>query len=117
MAGGLKAIAFPDGQYGTTGGGTIVREPETRQQTDFDTGKPKFYDDGKPMWQLLVAVQTTEKDPTNLHDDGIRGFYIKGQMRDAVKAAILAAGAAGINQGGELFITYVADKPNATGRG
>lgn len=117
MGGGVKSAAFPDQQFGTTVGGMVVRDPQARQQTDFDTGKPKFYDDGKPAMQTVVHVQTAERDPADPTDDGVRAFYIKGQMTDAVRSAVRAARERGVKTGGQLFVTYVRDEPNSRGRG
>lgn len=117
MGGGVKSASFPDQKYGTTVGGEIIREPELRQQTDFDDGKPKFYDNGDPMMQIIVHVQTTMRDPANPEDDGVRAFYIKAQMLQAVRTAVRAAGGAGLAQGGHLTIRYERDEPNSRGRG
>lgn len=117
MGGGVKSAAFPEKQYGTTVGGFIVRDPELRQQTDFDDGKPKFYDNGDPMMQIVVHVQTDLRDPSDPEDDGVRAFYIKAQMLAAVRTAVRAAGGRGMEIGGHLTITYERDEPNSRGRG
>lgn len=114
MTGGHKAAAFPDQQFGTVVGGPIVEKPRTEQQRDFDSGQPKFYDDGNPMWQIVVAVQT---DQTGDDDDGIRAFYLKSQMKKAVQDAVRRAGAGRLDVGGVLQIRYLRDEPNSRGRG
>lgn len=113
MGGGVKSAAFTT--PGTMVGGPILREPRVTQQTDFDTGKPKFYDDGNPMMQIVVQVQTDLRDDTE--DDGVRAFYIKGQMRQAVADAVRAAKAKGLEVGGDLRVKYDHDEPNSRGRG
>lgn len=117
MGGGIKSAAFPDQQYGHTVAGTIVRPPQVRQQTDFDTGKPKVFDNGDPMMQIVVQVQTDLRDPNDSTDDGVRAFYLKGQMQAAVRDAVRAAGAKGLEPGGFLAIRYEKDEPNSRGRG
>lgn len=117
MGKGVKSAQFPDGQYGATVGGTIVRRPEVRQQTDFDDGKPKFYDNGDPMMQLVVQVTTSLRDPQSPEDDGVRAFYVKGNMQEAVRNAVRVSGAKGLEVGGTLTITYTGDVPNKRGRG
>lgn len=117
MGGGIKSASFPDQQYGTTVGGLIVREPQVRQQTDFDSGKPKFYEDGQPVMQIVVHVQTSLRDPADPTDDGIRALYLRGQMQQAVRDAVRAVRAPGLMPGGELHITYTRDEPNSRGRG
>lgn len=114
MAGGYKGAKFPDGQFGHVVGGEIIAAPETVQQRDFDSGQPKFYDDGNPMWQIVVPVQA---EPATADDDGIRAFYIKAQMKQAVQQALRKAGAARLEVGGVLQIRYVRDEPNSRGRG
>jgi hypothetical protein len=117
MGGGIKSAAFPDQQYGHTVAGTIVRPPQVRQQTDFDTGKPKFFDNGDPMMQIVVQVQTDLRDPGDSSDDGVRAFYLRGQMQAAVREAVRAVGAKGLEVGGFLAVRYVKDEPNSRGRG
>lgn len=117
MGGGIKSAAFPDQQYGHTVAGTIVRPPQVRQQTDFDTGKPKVFDNGDPMMQIVVQVQTDLRDPDDSTDDGVRAFYLKGQMQAAVRDAVRAGGAKGLEVGGFLAIRYLKDEPNSRGRG
>ncbi len=117
MSGGTKSAAFPDGQYGTVVQGPIVRRPEVRQQTDFDTGKPKIFDNGDPMQQIVVAVQTNLRDPADPQDDGVRNLYLKAQMQQAVRDAVKMAGARGLEVGGHLAVTYIRDEPNSRGRG
>lgn len=117
MGGGIKSAAFPDQQYGHTVAGAIVRPPQVRQQTDFDTGKPKHFDNGDPMMQIVVQVQTDLRDQADATDDGVRAFYLKGQMQAAVRDAVREAGAKGLEVGGHLAIRYVKDEPNSRGRG
>lgn len=104
MAGGAKSAKFE--VIGTTVTGTIASEPEVMQQTDFRTGEPKFWNDGKPRLQMRIILATSERDPSNPDDDGNRAIYIKGQMQKAVRDAIRQAGAPGIAVGGTLAITY-----------
>lgn len=117
MGGGIKSATFPDQQYGHTIAGAIVRPPQVRQQTDFDTGKPKTFDNGDPMMQIVVQVQTDLRDQNDSTDDGVRAFYLKGQMQAAVRDAVRAAGAKGLEVGGHLAIRYLKDEPNSRGRG
>jgi hypothetical protein len=114
MSGGHKAATFPDQQFGHVVGGPIVEKPVTTQQLDFDSRQPKFYDDGNPMWQIVVAVQA---QPGAEDDDGIRAFYLKAQMKKAVQDAVRRAGATRLEVGGELHVRYIRDEPNSRGRG
>lgn len=103
---GAKSAKFPT--PGTTVTGAIVREPEVAQQTEFGTGKPLFWDDGKPRNQLVVQIQTDARDDAD--DDGVRSIYIKGKsMTNAVREAVKTTGAAGLEVGGVLSVTYTGD--------
>jgi hypothetical protein len=110
---------------GTVIQGTILSKT-VRQQTDFATKKPKFYDDGNAANQLVVIVQTNLreeiKDPdtgvvkvSEENDDGKRAFYIKGQMKAATRDAVRAAGAKGLEIGGTLAIKWDSNKPSGKG--
>jgi hypothetical protein len=115
MGGGTKSAKFDT--IGTTVGGRIVRPPVARQQTDFDSGKPKFYDDGNPMMQVVAPVQTSLRDPQDQADDGVRNIYIRGQLTEAVRNAVRSVGGSGLEVGGELYVTFVREEPNSRGRG
>lgn len=107
MSGGTTSAKFPE--IGATVTGSIIREPEVQQQRDFQTGEPKFWDDGKPMQQLQVVLSTDQRDPENPDDEGERAVYIKGQMQKAVREAVRKSGAKGLAVGGKLTVTYTAD--------
>jgi hypothetical protein len=108
--GGAPSAFTADDAVGTTRGGTIVDPPTLQQQTDFDSGEPLCWDDGKPRMQLVVTVQTDLRDPSREDDDGRRRFYVKGDLQYAVRDALKAAGAPGLEMGGSLYVTR-------TGRG
>lgn len=93
---------------GTSRSGKIL-EWALQQQRDISDGSPKTWPNGDPMNHLAVTVQTDLRDATIPDDNGIRTFYIKGEMHKAVKQAILAAGEKFIAEGGILTIVYVAD--------
>jgi hypothetical protein len=61
------------------------------------------------MMQIVVQLQTDERDPANDADDGVRGLYIKANMLSAVRTAVRAAGATGLDVGGRLSVTYTGD--------
>ncbi|MEU4332354.1 hypothetical protein [Nonomuraea dietziae] len=107
MGGGIPAAKFET--IGTTVTGQICAQPEVIQQTDLDTGKPLFWDDGRPRMQLVVTVQTNLRDPEMPDDDGQRKFYVRAKLQDAVRQAVRAAKARGLEIGGTLSITYAAD--------
>lgn len=97
---------FPD--KGAKVKGIITEEPTSSQQTTPE-GKLKTWDDGNPMLQLVVTLQTSERDPEIEEDDGLRRLFIKGQMRNAVGKAVKEAGAKGLDVGGSLEVIYTHD--------
>ncbi|MEU0691941.1 hypothetical protein [Streptomyces uncialis] len=107
MGGGVPSAKFPT--VGHTVSGRISERPTVEQQRDFTTGELKFWDDGKPQMQLVVTLATAERDPENPEDDGTRRLYVKGQMKNAVAAAVRATGARGLEVGGTLTVTYSRD--------
>lgn len=95
---------------------TITRDPEVRQQTDFDSGELKTFKNGDPMMQLVVVGTTDQRDPDKPDDDGTRAFYIKGKhMKGVVGDAVRAAGARGLEVGGVLTMTWVSGGPRYEG--
>lgn len=113
FGGGHKSASF-NGTAPITVSGTITRVGEPVQQRDLVSGTPKTWDNGDPMMQLPVDVQTTLRESDE--DDGVRTLYIKGQMRAAIRDALRAAGSDGLRVGGTLSVTYTGDaKPSAPG--
>lgn len=104
--GGPPSAKFPT--IGTIWKGKILRT-ELTQQRDYTTGDPKFWDDGNPMMQAVVTIQTDQRDPAVDDDDGHRRLFVKGAMQAAVKEAVLAADARQLEVGGTLAVQYHAD--------
>jgi hypothetical protein len=103
MGSGAKSAKFDN--VGDEAGGIVAREPEVRQQTDFKLKTPKFWPDGNPMNQLVVVIKTDQRDPSDPQDNGERSLYIKGkQYTAAVRDAVKAVGAPGIEVGGYLAV-------------
>lgn len=110
MGGGAPALKFD--QIGTIYTGTVVAEPEARQQTDFKTKALETWPDGSPKMQVIVQLSTTLRDPQRPEDDGTRTLFIKGkELSNAVRNAVRQAGANGIHTGGVLTVQFVAEGP------
>lgn len=113
LAGGSPAAKFET--IGTTYEGTIVGL-ESRQVTDFDSGEPKFYKDGRPQMMVVIDVQTDEQ--LRPDDDGQRRIYCQSGMLRAATAAIKNAGES-FAVGGAIKVTYTGDdtpsRPGARG--
>lgn len=108
LSGGVPAAKFP--MIGTVVKGTIVGS-DVQQQLDFDTGKPKFFDDGKPMMQAVITLQTDDRDPSIDGDEGLRRVFVRGQMTAAVREALRTAGAK-LEVGGTLAVQFTEEKVN-----
>lgn len=104
LAGGVPSCTWPE--IGTRYTGTVV-DFRVEQARDFDTGKPKFWDDGNPVKQLVVTIQTDERDPSKDDDDGLRALYCRGQLLKAVREAVRPHG--GIAQGGRIGVKFVSE--------
>lgn len=107
LSGGSPVAKFPE--IGTVVRGTVI-DATTSQQTDIEN-KPKYFDNGDPMMQVVVTLQTDERDPEISEDDGTRRLFVKGQMLNAVRTALRTAGAK-LETGGRLAVQYTADKPS-----
>lgn len=105
--GGAPTAKFPT--PGAILTGRITEKPTVEQQRDIQTGEKKFWPDGNPMMQLVVTVQTDERDPSIEDDDGRRRLFVKGVMKNAIADAVRAAGARGLEVGGTLTVTYTHD--------
>ena len=109
--GGAPTAKFPT--PGTTIGGSVTEQPQLEQQRDIKTGEKKFWSNGDPMMQLVVTVQTDQRDPAIEDDDGKRRIFVKGQMKNAVADAVRATGAKGLEVGGTLWVRYTHDGQSA----
>jgi hypothetical protein len=90
----------------------IVLASELAPQTDIKTKKALYWDEERtrPKMQVIVTLQTDERDPEVAGDDGARRVYIKGHMEQAMRQAIAAVGWRGKPlEGGELGVKYVKD--------
>jgi len=98
------------------GGGAIAKFPnigdtvklkitglEQRQQTDFQTGEPITWPDGKPKMQFVfTGIDQDSQEEIRL--------FAKGFMLSAIKDALTAAGT-NLEAGGILAVKYSADEP------
>lgn len=94
--------------------GTILEPPEKLQQTDIDSGEPKFWGDGKPKWYFRIKLQTSLKEDDD--DDGIRSLSLAWHRLNAVRAAVTAAGEKTLKVGGQLWIRFDAFEDRRTAK-
>jgi hypothetical protein len=107
LMGGGGAPSAKFDTIGRTYKGTILKS-EMRQQTDI-SGTPKNYDDGNPMMQAVITIQTDERDSSIEDDDGQRRLFVKGNMQKAVRDAIVASRCSTLALGGTLAVRYTGD--------
>lgn len=107
-----RAFFNKDSEIGDTVSGTIL-DAEVRQSRDFDDNKLEFWNDGSPVLQLVVNIQTDLNDPEGEDgdDDGVRSIYVKwwGASRKALLRAIKDAGADDLETGATFTASYVGD--------
>lgn len=94
LSGGAPAAKWA--KVGDTFEGTVLSW-EMAQQTDYDSGEPAVWSDGKPKMQLIITVQS---EPTGFtyeglrydrvelpDDDGIRRLFVKAGLQSAFRLA------------------------------
>jgi len=125
LEGGKRAIKFvtkdangfdQHAPIGTSFTGLIVGDLRTMQITDFETKQPKVYGDGRPAMQIVLDLQTNDRDQDDPTDDGVRSLYVKNQMLAAFQAGLQPTRHLGrIGEGSRVTVTLVGYKP--TGKG
>lgn len=118
----LFGSGVPSAKFKTIGDsvtGKIVKL-DASQQTEFrrdgKPGDPLTWPDGKPKMQVIVTLQTTQRDPSVEDDDGQRRVFIKGkQLTDATKAAVRAARAKRLDVGGTFTVVFVREEESDWG--
>lgn len=102
LLGGSGPPAFKFENVGDTAKGIIV-DANNSQVTDFTSGKPKFYDDGNPMMQLVVTLRQDNGEETRV--------FCKPAAKAAIKEAVEKAGAK-FEAGGRLAVKYSGTEPS-----
>lgn len=103
-------------QPGDAAEGIIVSISEPYQEREYDPSNPgngplKFFKSGTPIMSFYVDIQTRNRDASIDGDDGIRRIYMDGaRIKKAVRSAVVASGAKGLDEGGYLSLTYAADE-------
>jgi hypothetical protein len=106
----IPSWSFKDRPIGTAYVGTVL-ETAWMQQTDYDTGKPVWWNPGedkpsiheapgaKPVWQYVVTLQTDDR--ADADDDGRRRDFVKmGKSGTALlQQAVRDAGLADLERG------------------
>jgi hypothetical protein len=111
MSGGVKAAKFDT--LGETVLGTITDQPRASQMTKYQSDELDYWPSGDPKMQIVVTLQTDQRDPANAQDDGRRRLFIVPRMMQPVREAVLRSGAKGLAIGGRLAVRWV----SGTGQG
>lgn len=110
LMGGGSTTAARFTTVGDTFSGSVVsvvvyQEKEFNKQTRRPDGPLKFYPSGDPIMSVAAEIATSLRDDAD--DDGRRKIYIQGKrMKTAVREAVSAAGAKGLEAGGQLSVTF-----------
>ncbi len=99
----IPSVKFPT--EGTVYEGAVL-EQDVMQQREFNPegiGDLKFWDDGKPMMQIVLTVQNSSGEKHRL--------YIKGRMMKVAKAAIRTAGLPSFVAGTEIMVEFTETLP------
>lgn len=115
LMGGGGAPSAKFSAVGTVVEGRIVAISEPYQEREYFPSDPgngplKFFKNGNPIMTFNLDLATDQRDPAIEDDDGTRRVYMDGaRIKKAVRAAVHAAGAPGLEVGGHLAITYTHD--------
>lgn len=104
MGGGIRAVKFD--HIGHTVVGTIVDEPKVEQMKKFESTELDFWPSGDPKMQIVVTIQTDERDASNPDDDGKRRLHISPRMMNPLRESVRKVGAKGIALGGRLAVQW-----------
>lgn len=111
---GAAAPSFfnKDSKIGDSITGMVV-EVQTRQHRDPQTNKSGVWENGDPMIQVVVSIQTELHDGAD--DDGVRSVFIKwwGKQRAAFLEALKDAGQDNLSVGQEFTATLTGTEKNA----
>jgi hypothetical protein len=114
--GGSNAPAFKFEQIGDKAVGRIVSMTE-RQQREFGTGKPMFFESGDPKMEWVITLAPESGDSFSLFARG--GSYDVGSgqgtsMLTAIHDAAIVANATTLEVGGQLAVQHTGlGKPKA----
>jgi hypothetical protein len=87
----------------------VIESMDERQQTDFSTGKPLFFESGDPRMQWVITIGTPEGDSVSLYARGGNHKPDRGSgesMLNAIGTAVLEAGANALEVGGRLAVAH-----------
>jgi hypothetical protein len=105
MGSGGKGAKFET--MGDTVVGTVADTPKKQQMKKWKSTELDFWPSGDPKMQVIVTLQTDQRDPGNPQDDGKRVLFIPPRMQAPVREAVQRANAKGLQIGGRLAVRWV----------
>lgn len=88
----------------------LIIDLDVRQAIDFDTQKPAVWEDGNPQMNLVITLQTEDRDPAITNDDGKRALYAK-KPSAMLRAISDAVGDGQLALGGMLAVQFTETLP------
>jgi hypothetical protein len=98
--------------------GTVAQPTQARQQRDFVTKQPKYYDDGNPIPELVIALDVPASPR---HPEGRACWYARGKDIPEINRAMVDAGVPrelikqGLEVGATVTVTYSHNQPSKFG--
>jgi hypothetical protein len=87
----------------------VVVDARKAQQTDYLTGQPKTWDNGDPIWQYVIVIETEQGDEVTVWCKGGNYVPVKGtgtSAMTAVDSAVREAGVKRLESGGQFEIVF-----------
>lgn len=118
---GSSVPAAKFAQIGDRVSGQIVslgssQQSEYRKPGSTAPAKMLTWPDGSPMMQVIVTLQTNQRDPSVADDDGQRRIFVKGKrLTNAVRDAVRGSGARKLELGGTLTVKWVGEEDTGAG--
>lgn len=111
---GGKAVKFTAPGSGITGKVTGWREEQMRKYSPNGQGELDTWDDGSKKMQVVINLDTDERDSSVSDDDGARSLYIAStRQKRALINALRAGGSKEPDEGGTLTMTFVGNDPDS----
>jgi hypothetical protein len=105
LAGRPPAVKFADIGDMATG---VIQDLFLQQERVYNSQDLKFWDDGRPVMQLVVILRMAGQDPD------LQTLYVGRAMREAIAGAIQDAKVKGLRRGGTLCVRHTGVEPART---
>lgn len=116
--GGPPAAKFPT--VGTVVEGTLTGK-DTQHKTQYNPNPNaekvfEYFKSGDPKKELILTLQTDQRDPARENDNGVRRVFVPFQMQQALAKAVNEAGIKGsLPLGSRIRIQFTHEVPSQGG--